>query len=239
MRRTLMLSALIVLGLVSGAWAQATANVAVTGDKYIHQTIAFPVFDTASVDAVVDTTTGESRINDSIWFAFPPFDSPGPWTQMHVNFLCLTKDTATQTGLAFDSITIRLQTRWKSDSVKYWRTIATNTKQPLKAWDSTGTAAARAYQEGSGTGGSGLLTSVPASGAIATAAVAGFGGPYRIPATYRLAVTDVDSTAGDQYRFQILYNAEPDSIKSFCTTHSTSLVHIMERLTAVIRFHLR
>lgn len=239
MRRTLTLCALIVLGLASGALAQSLANVAVTGDKYLHQTIAFPRFDSSLVLNAVDTTVGgESTINDSIWFAFEPFESPGPWTQMHVNFLCLTKDTATVTGLAFDSITIRLQTTWKNDSVKYWRTIATNTKQPLKAWDSTGTAAARAFQAGSRIGGSGLLT-VPATGAIATTTVAGFGGPYRIPATYRLAVTDVDSTAGDWYRFQILYNAEQDSLKSYCTTHSTSLIHIMERLTAVIRFHMR
>lgn len=239
MRRALLLAALCaLLGAVPGR-AQTNQRIIPTGDAYLRRIIEFPEVDTTVVDGAGDPTASESTINDSIWFATTPFDSPGPWTQMHVNFLGLKKDTATTTGLAFDSVTIRLQTAWKSDSVKYWRTIATTVKQPLKAWDSMGTAAARAYQYGGDGEGAGLLTSVPASGAIATAAVAGYGGPYRIPANYRIALTDVDSTAGDQYRFQILYNVESDSAESFCITHAKGYLHIMEKLIAVIRFHLR
>lgn len=220
-------------------YAQLAPAKTESGDYYIRQLISFPAVDSTTVDGSGDPVANESTINDSLWFATKPFSSPGPWTQLHVNFLCHTKDTATVTGLAFDSVTIRLQGRNKSDSVKYWRTLATTAKQPMKAWDSTGTAAARAYQEGSDVAGSGLLTSIPASGAIATAKVAGFGGPYRIPLNYRLQATDVDSTACDEFRFEILYNAEPDSLESFCVTHSTPMIHIMEKLIAVIRFHLR
>ena len=228
MRRTLMLCALLALGLPVSGWARGE------GHAVVEVEIDFPPVD--SLRTIVANGLAVSQINDSLWFASKSFSYDGPWTNLVCRFVALTKDTATATGLCRDSAIIKLQTKVDSDTVAFWKTVGATNKWPLASWDSTGTAAGRAANLGQGGSGVGYITDT----AVAVAAV-GMGGVYRGIPTASINYIDADSVAvtDELFRFLVLYAAEEDSLESHCILRSSSYIDILTKLNALCTFHLR
>lgn len=230
MRRTILIAALFVLGFASGAMAQKET-------RTYQVDIDFPPLDTAN--ALVANGLATSQINDSLWFFSREFYHNGPWSNLLVNFVTLTKDTATATGLCRDSVTITLETRLNNDSIKIWRRIGATSKYPLAAWDSTGLATLATIT----TNTEKLVPqkAYPSATSLYTGAATGVGGPYRGIPSARINLIEADSAAafGEIYRFAVLYNAEEDSLKSHVALKSNSTIDILNKLRAIVTFRAR
>lgn len=227
-----MLRRAIVLAAFSIALLGVSLGMAATGRKTIEVPIVFPPVDTTS--AVMGDLIGVSTINDSLWFASPPFACGESWSRAVAHFAVVTKDTATETGLCADSVKIIWQTRVNTDSALYWRTIGATSLWPLASFDSTGTAAARVTQQGTGGKGAGFISpTIP----LAT----GFGGVYRGIPSSRIVIADADSAGamGSLFRFLVLYNAEEDSLQSHAVLNSGTVIDILDELVALVEFKLR
>lgn len=201
--------------------------------------IDFPPVDSSDVRVANGLAT--SQINDSLFFFSDVFTCDEPYANIVVNFVVVTKDTATATGLCRDSATFILQTRFREDSIKIWRTIGASTKYPLAAWDSTGLATVAAIHDSTMKTSRRPVEAYPSPTSLYTGAATGIGAPYRGLSGARISVSDADSVAamGDEFRIMTLYSAEEDSLKSHCALKSSATIDVLTKLKAIIRFKTR
>lgn len=216
LRATILAALVVMLG--------ASLGMAGDGHKIIRQYLDFPKIDTTAI--LVGDEAGQSKINDTVFFAFPSFHYDGPWTDMSIVFVPATKDTATQTGLAIDTVVWHLQTKSEQDSANWWHTIASTSAIPMLSYDSTAAPdTTRGYAP--------VFKTAPDPTDV------GWG---NLPISdVRLYHSDSDSAGVGRGLYRILseYHVEPDSIISHCTLRSSSIVDVMETFWAIIRFHLR